>query len=92
MSGNLLNISATNSAATSSTDLKIEQSNPLFTSKLLDCTSKKNEEQDIEGENMGLEPVDGGKAAWLFMVGAVIIDAIIWGEQEIRVHDLGTPS
>lgn len=37
----------------------------------------------MEGGNMGLEPVDGGKAAWLFMVGAVIIDAIVWGEHEI---------
>lgn len=83
MSGNLLAASATNSAATSSTDLKIEQSNPLCTSEVLDGASKKNEEQDMEGGNMGLEPVDGGKAAWLFMVGAVIIDAIVWGEHEI---------
>ena len=82
MSGKSLNLSATNSAATSSTDLKIEQSNRLFDSKVIDGTSENNEEQDMEGENMGLEPVDGGKAAWLFMVGAVIIDAIIWGEQE----------
>ena len=83
MSGNLLAASATNSAATSSTDLKIEQSNPLCNSEVLDCASKKNEGQDMEGGNMGLEPVDGGKAAWLFMVGAVIIDAIVWGEHEI---------
>lgn len=24
-------------------------------------------------------PIDGGRAAWLFMVGSVIVDAVIWG-------------
>ncbi|PVH83628.1 MFS general substrate transporter [Cadophora sp. DSE1049] len=79
MSGNLLAASSTNSAATSSTDLKIEQSDPLFNSELLGASSEKIEGQDIEGADFRLEPVDGGKSAWLFMVGAVIIDAIIWG-------------
>ncbi|KAH7417975.1 major facilitator superfamily domain-containing protein [Cadophora sp. MPI-SDFR-AT-0126] len=79
MSGNLSAVAATNSAATSSTDLKVEHSNSLFYSELSEGPSEKNDGQDVEGEDHGLEPADGGKTAWMFMVGAVIIDAIIWG-------------
>ncbi|KAH6718038.1 major facilitator superfamily domain-containing protein [Leptodontidium sp. MPI-SDFR-AT-0119] len=80
MSSSLSTTPGAGSVATSSTDLKIEPSEPLFKFEVSTRASfEKSEGQDIEGEDMGLEPVDGGKSAWLFMVGAVIIDAIIWG-------------
>ncbi|KAH7370445.1 major facilitator superfamily domain-containing protein [Rhexocercosporidium sp. MPI-PUGE-AT-0058] len=80
MSSSLSAISTPSSADKSSTDLKIEQSHPIFKSDVLEYTlSEKNEGHGIEGEELCLEPIDGGKSAWLFMVGAVIIDAIIWG-------------
>ncbi|KAL2066173.1 hypothetical protein VTL71DRAFT_2244 [Oculimacula yallundae] len=77
-------MSATNSAATSATDLKIEYSHSNLNAEFQEINLAEKSEvhytiTESEAEDASLEPVDGGKAAWLFMVGAVIIDAVIWG-------------
>lgn len=36
--------------------------------------------EEEEEEEMGLPPTDGGRAAWTFMLGAVLVDAVIWGK------------
>jgi hypothetical protein len=34
---------------------------------------------DGDNEALPLPPTDGGRKAWMFMVGAVMIDSVIWG-------------
>lgn len=39
---------------------------------------EKIEEPKLE-EDFSLPPIDGGKAAWMFLVGSTVVDAVVWG-------------
>lgn len=45
-----------------------------------DVVDEKHDVVVVEGMDLILPPRDGGRQAWLFMIGSVIVDAVIWGE------------
>jgi len=36
--------------------------------------------ENIDGGNVDLPPIDGGRQAWLFMVGAFMVEGLMWGK------------
>jgi hypothetical protein len=44
-----------------------------------------NEIRETEPE-FSLPPVDGGKAAWLFLFSAFILEILVWGEFSVSIH------
>jgi hypothetical protein len=36
--------------------------------------------EDVNSVEFSLPPVDRGKQAWLFLAGAFMIEALVWGE------------
>ena len=36
--------------------------------------------ENVDGENVDLPPIDGGRRAWLFMVGAFMVEGLMWGK------------
>jgi hypothetical protein len=78
MNGFMADAPSLGSATTSSTNLKDENGlSPVVTTTSL--PTEKFESQTASDDDIALAPVDGGRAAWMFMVGAVIVDAVIGG-------------
>ncbi|RDW77830.1 hypothetical protein BP6252_05883 [Coleophoma cylindrospora] len=48
---------------------------------LISCSPVQSDLEKINdtASETSLPPIDGGKAAWMFMFGSVLIDAVIWG-------------
>lgn len=45
--------------------------------------SRRSREVAPELEQAALAPVDGGRQAWMFLVGCFFIEALIWGKSII---------
>lgn len=41
--------------------------------------SRRSREVEAEREQAALAPVDGGRQAWMFLVGCFFIEALVWG-------------
>jgi hypothetical protein len=62
----------------SSVCIDVEKDISINVTEITVCSEPKTQIQNEE-EEKSLLPTDGGHAAWRFMIGAVIIDAVIWG-------------
>ena len=84
MNGTAADAGSFNSAAASFTDLKIEKDTAIAVTEITSPNEKEETRRNTE-DCLVLAPVDGGRAAWMFIIGAVIVDAVIWGKKWHRV-------
>lgn len=47
--------------------------------------SRHSRDTRTEQEQATLPPVDGGRQAWLFLVGCFFIEALVWGECTVEL-------
>ena len=75
-------------ASTSEVDLAnlgSSRSSGYEESELQGIHSRRSQDLEPEHEQAALAPADGGRQAWMFLVGCFFIEALIWGQSFARI-------